>query len=333
MIKIGIIGCGRIATLRHIPECHENPDVKLVGFYNRTKEKAALLAEKYGGKVYEKVGDCIFDLDVDAVLISTPNNRHASIAIRALKAGKHVICEKPMATSQEDCEQMVKAARENHRILLIAYHERLSKTHELAKWMIEGGILGTVLSFQSTFAHGGPDKKRSEKNLWFYDKEKAGFGVSADLGVHKIDTMRYLLADEVDEVSAKIETINKECDVDDNAIYLVKMKSGVIGTITVSWTCFGKEINSTTIFGTKGIMKIDHPYSGKVEIIMEDGKERKYLTEEEYRSNGWVDSGIVKKLIRLIEQEEAEDGADSAKTMQVVFKGMESAAEGRSVKI
>lgn len=331
MLKVGIIGCGRIAALRHIPECHENPAVELVGFYNRTNGTAVQMAQQYGGKVYDRIEECIFDPNVDAVIISTPNHTHASLAVRALCAGKHVICEKPMAVTEKECREMVKAAKDNHRILLIAHHERYTQTHQTARKLIADGAIGKVLSFQTTFAHAGPEQKRTQKDLWFYDKKQAGLGVSADLGVHKIDTIRYLLDDEVEEVSAKVSLADADKNrpqqncVDNNAVYLMKMKQGAIGTVTVSWTCYGEEINSTILFGSEGTMYISHPFSGKVEIAMKNGKRKYIKAEEKYRANGWTDSGIVKEILRLIEQEQEQTGEDALKTMQVVFEGVDSA--------
>ena len=326
MLNVGIIGCGRIATVRHIPECYENPQVRLAGFYNRTKEKAIQLAEQYGGKVYNTIEECINDSCVDAVIISTPNVMHASVTIRALYAGKHVICEKPMATTEEECKKMVEAAKINHRVLLVAYQERYTQTHKLARKLIEDGMIGKVLSFQATFAHAGPEKKRPAENLWFYDKSQAGLGASGDLGVHKIDTIRYLLNDEVQEVTAKVNTPDSNANgifqnlIDNNAVYILKMQNGTIGTVTASWTCYGEEINSTILFGSEGTMYISHPLSGKVELAMKNGERKIINVEEIYRANGWADSGIVREILRLIQQNEEQTGADALKTMQAVLK-------------
>ncbi|MGN1167099.1 MAG: Gfo/Idh/MocA family protein [Lachnospiraceae bacterium] len=327
MIKVGFVGCGRIAQVRHIPECNEHPDVEIVGYYNRTREKAIQMADMYGGKVFERAEDCILNPEVEVVIISTPNATHAPYSILALCAGKHVICEKPMAITKKECEQMVDVAQKSDRILLIAYHERYTQTHKLAKRLIEEGTIGKVLAFQTILAHGGPDKKRVADNLWFFDKKMAGFGVSADLGVHKIDTIRYLLGDEIEEVTARIDSLDG-CEIDDNAIYLVKMKNGALGTITVSWTCYGDEINSTIILGTNGNIKIKHPYCGEVEVAMKDGTTKCYHEEEIYRVNGWTDSGIIREIVRLI-NEKAENkgsvyGEDSIRTMDVLFDGLKS---------
>ena len=329
MIRVGIIGCGRVATVRHIPECFENSEIEIRGYYNRTKEKAMQMAERYGGKVYDDIGECILDSDVDVVIISTPNKTHAPISIRALDEGKHVICEKPMAVTEEECKRMVDTAREKGRILLIGYQERYTQTHRMARKLIADGMIGKVLNFQVIFAHGGPEKKRPSENLSFYDKEQAGMGASMDLGVHKIDTMRFLLNDEVGEIAAKrgyIKTVERrgiESCVDNNAAYILRMQKGAVGTVTASWTCYGEEKNFVIIFGSEGTMLIEHPFSGKVRIMMKDGAEKEISIKEHYRADGWIESGIIREMIRLIKRGEKQTGEDALKTMQAVFTAVE----------
>ena len=329
MIKVGIIGCGRIASLRHIPECFENPKTEIAGYYNRTREKAAQMANLYGGKVYDSIEECIMDSNVDVVIICTPNRTHAAIAIQALAKGRHVICEKPMAVTMRECQQMVKAAKCNNRILLIGMQERYTQTHQLARNMILEGAIGKVLGFQAIFAHGGPEKKRQGENLWFYDKAQAGFGASADLGIHKIDTLRFLLNDEVNEATVKLGHAQTGLDkaskhlVDNNAAFVLKMKNGAVGSVMASWTCYGSERNSMILFGSNGTMLIEHPYCGKVRIMMKNGEKKECSAEELYRANGWADSGIIREMIRLIEQGQKQSGEEALKTMKAVFTGIE----------
>ena len=111
MKKIGIIGCGRIAQERHIPEYAENPDAELAGFYDINMERAAELADKYGGKAYASYEELLNDPKIDAVSVCAANSAHAEITIAALKAGKHVLCEKPMGVTYEECKSMTEAAR------------------------------------------------------------------------------------------------------------------------------------------------------------------------------------------------------------------------------
>lgn len=136
MVKAAIIGCGKIAQVRHIPEYLEHQAVNLVGFYDLNEKRAEELAEKYGGKAYGSVEELLADPQIDAVSICTANHTHAELTIKALKAGKHVLCEKPMAITLEECQRMVECAEENHRKLLIGQNQRLTRTHQIARKLI-----------------------------------------------------------------------------------------------------------------------------------------------------------------------------------------------------
>ena len=187
MVKAAIIGCGKIAQVRHIPEYLEHRAVNLVGFYDLNEKRAEELAEKYGGKAYGSVEELLADPQIDAVSICTANHTHAELTIKALKAGKHVLCEKPMAITLEECQRMVECAEENHRKLLIGQNQRLTRTHQIARKLIADGEIGNVLSFQTSFQHSGPESWSVDagKNTWFFQKKAAAMGVMGDLGIHK----------------------------------------------------------------------------------------------------------------------------------------------------
>ena len=106
MIRIGIIGCGKIAQVRHLPEYAANPHVELAGYYDLNTQRAQEMAAQYGGKVYESYFDLLNDPSIDAVSICVENRSHAEISTAALYAGKHVLCEKPMAMRYEDAKEL-----------------------------------------------------------------------------------------------------------------------------------------------------------------------------------------------------------------------------------
>ena len=172
MIKVGIIGCGKIAQKRHIPEYLENPESEIGGYYDLNQARAAQLAGQFGGKAYASYQELLADKSIDAVSVCTANHTHAEITIAALKAGKHVLCEKPMATTLEDCEAMVRTAQEQHKILLIGQNQRLAKAHQKARELIASGAIGKIITFRTTFGHGGPETWSIDpgKNVWFFDK-------------------------------------------------------------------------------------------------------------------------------------------------------------------
>ena len=194
MIKIGIIGCGKITEVRHAPEYVENPYCELAGFFGVVPGKAQEFAGKFGGRAFDTMEELLAS-DVDAVSVCVANAYHASTAIAALKAGKHVLCEKPMAMNEADCLEI-----------------------------LDSGELGRIITFQTQFCHPGPEGWTGSKNSWFFDKKIAAFGAMADLGVHKTDLIVYLTGQKIVRTSAVLATLDKKfpdgtpITVDDNAI-------------------------------------------------------------------------------------------------------------------
>ena len=130
MIRVGIIGCGKIAQVRHLPEYAANPHAEVVAYYDKNRARAEEMAAKYGGDVCDSYFDLLNRNDIDAVSICVENRSHAEISTAALYAGKHVLCEKPMAVTLAECESMVAAAERNGKHLMIGHNMRsVSYTH------------------------------------------------------------------------------------------------------------------------------------------------------------------------------------------------------------
>ncbi|MBQ7437038.1 MAG: Gfo/Idh/MocA family oxidoreductase [Oscillospiraceae bacterium] len=343
MIKIGILGCGKIAQVRHIPEYNDNPNCELVGFFNPTKSRAEDMAAKYGGKVYDTAEELLADPEIDAVSVCAANYAHAELTIKALNAGKHVLCEKPMAITLADCEEMVKTAKETRKLLMIGQNQRLTKAHELAKKMIAGGEIGKVITFRTAFGHGGPEtwSITPGKNTWFFDKTKAAMGAMADLGIHKTDLIQFLLGQKVVRTTAKLTTLDKRSadgnliGVDDNAICIYEMADGVVGTMTASWTYYAAEDNSTVIYGTKGEMRIYDDPAHSI-VLKKVGEEPRYLDVEQIQTNdNQTRSGVIDLWVDcLMENRESTISGESVlSAMRAVFASMESSGTGRAVEI
>ena len=134
-LRIGVIGCGAISVRRHLPEYAENENVEIAALYNRTRSKAEELQKKYGGVVCDSVEEMVA-MDIDAVSVCTANAMHAHDTILALRAGKHVLCEKPMDVTIEKCTAMVDEARKAGKLLMIAQNQRFSAAHKEAHDLI-----------------------------------------------------------------------------------------------------------------------------------------------------------------------------------------------------
>lgn len=342
-MNIGIIGCGKIAQLRHIPEYSANPNVKLRGFFDLNPERAGALAAEYGAVAFDSYEALLADPEIDAVSVCSSNDSHAQITIAALRAGKHVLCEKPMAVTLADCEAMVDAAQKSGRLLMIDQNQRLTKAHIEARRMIREGLIGKVLSFRTSFGHGGPETWSIDAgpNVWFFDKNKAVLGAMADLGVHKTDLIQYLLSDTIIEVTARLLTLDKRyssgklIDVDDNAICIYRLRGGAVGTMTASWTYYGAEDNSTVLYGSKGILRIYDDPEYAIVHIASDGTCTEYNAEPIQTNDNQTASGVIDAFVSSIlgNQPLLISGQSVLSAMRAVFACVESSQTGKSIAV
>jgi predicted dehydrogenase len=301
------------------------------------------MVAKYGGKAYDSAEELLADPNIDAVSVCAANNAHAELTIKALKAGKHVLCEKPMAISLADCEEMVRVAKEEGKLLMIGQNQRLTKAHELAKKMIADGEIGKVITFRTTFGHGGPEtwSITPGKNTWFFDKTKAAMGAMADLGIHKTDLIQFLTGERVTGVQAMMATLDKKyadgspIGVDDNAICIYEMQDGTIGTMTASWTYYAAEDNSTVLYGTEGEMRIYDDPAHSI-VLKKKGEEPKYFDVEQIQTNdNQTKSGVIDLWVDCLKTGKQPEisGESVLSAMRAVFASMESSETGRAVDI
>lgn len=344
-LNVGVIGCGSIARQRHAYEYSRNPAVVIKGFQDFQRERAESMVTSFGGRVYDTAEELIADKGIDAVSVCAANKFHAELTIAALNAGKHVLCEKPMAVSLDDCEAMLAAAKANGKRLLIGQNQRLAPTHVKAKAILNSGELGRVITFQSTFGHRGPESWSVDQsaNTWFFKKETASFGSMADLGIHKIDLMRYLIPGRVTSVFATLDTLDKKfpdgtpIEVDDNSVELLRFDTGTMGTVTTSWTYYGEECNASTLYCEKGIMKLYHNPRYSLEIEYENGTKTRYeidrmQTNEDAQQ---MNSGVIDTFVSAVLTGEASplDAEDIIESMRVVFACLDSAKQQRPVSL
>ncbi len=343
-VRFGFLGAGSIVIHRHALELSTNEDAELAVVYDPIKSRAQSLAKMYGiPKVASSEEEVINDKSLDAIVVATPNSEHARLTIAALKAGKHVLCEKPMATTLEDAAKMIETAKAMGKKLMIGHNQCLMAPHLKAKKLIKEGIIGDVLTFRTSFCHGGPETWSQDKgnHTWFFKKEKAYVGSMGDLGVHKAYLIPFLLGTDIDEVAAFVATMDKKNEkgkpitVDDNAVCILKMANGVIGQLTASWTFYGGEDNSTTIIGTKGRMVLGANPDYQVEVFGADGTESLYKVGAVATNTVHVSSGIPDLFVECIlnDMEPPFDGLKGYKALAAVVACMECAQTGKITKV
>jgi len=252
-LRIGVLGTGIIIRDFHMLTLADNPRARVVAAGNLRADSLRVLAERYHiPRTYTDFEQMARDPEIDAVVIGLPNYLHAPVTIMMLEAGKHVLCEKPMATSVAEGEQMIAAARRAGRCLMIAHMWRFDHEIRWLKGVIDSGILGEVFKVKShaIWLHEGPPLES-----WFVKKEFAWGGALADMGVHSIDTLRYLLNGARPlRVMATASTRFQPIELEDTADVLIEFEGGVTGIIEAGWYHLyadGLE-GYSQVYGTRG---------------------------------------------------------------------------------
>ncbi len=342
MLKVAIAGCGAIARTRHAPEFSANPHVTVAGFYNPTHSRAVEFAERFGGKAFSSYDELICEPGLDAVCVCTANVAHADMAIRALGRGLHVLCEKPMAAKLIDAELMVRAAEKSGKSLFIAQNQRLARAHVKAKELLSRGEIGRVISFTTTFVHRGPESWSVEgADTWFMKRDAAAFGSMADLGVHKLDLCIWLLGGMVAEAFCEAAVLEKKLpggaaiDVDDNAVAILRMESGALGTMITGWTNYGPERNSVVIYGTEGVMEIYCSPRHPLRILYKNGESAVFMVGAMQTNDNQTSSGIADLFVEGIlgGAPPAISGQDALSAMRVIDALSRSSESGAWEKV
>ncbi|MFE8699871.1 Gfo/Idh/MocA family protein [Cytobacillus sp. FJAT-54145] len=329
-MKVGIIGCGSITKFRHAPEYRANPHVDEIVFFDRNLQRAKELAQQFGGRSVETIEELFNDPTIVAVSDCSSNEAHHINTAQALLHGKHVLCEKPLAISVKHAEEILKAQAASGKKLMVDHNQRFTKAHQKAKEIIDKKELGEVLTFKSSFGHQGPESWGVDKSnaTWFFKKERSHSGVAGDLGIHKIDLIHFLLDDEIEDVHAfyaaldKVDENGKPIEVCDNVVCALKTKKGRLGTASFSWTYYGSEDNSTTIYCQKGILKIYHHPEHQLIVETKDGAVIKYELEPIQTNENQTSSGVIDAFIDCIihDKEPSVTGQQALASLKVIEK-------------
>jgi len=195
----GLIGASDIAQTRMIPAINADPDSRVVAVSSSSAERAHSYAAHNGiPSAYHDLEALLADPAVDVVYISSTNDLHREQTLAAARAGKHVLCEKPLALSQEHAMEMVGVCRVAGVVMGVNHHLRNAKTHRTLRRVVAEGMIGTPLAARVFHAVFLPPRLQG----WRINRAEAGGGVILDISVHDVDTLRFVLGDEVKEVMA-----------------------------------------------------------------------------------------------------------------------------------
>lgn len=262
-MKFAIIGAGAIAHLRKaaIEALHGSA---LAGVFDTVRDRAASLAGP--ARVYASLEDVLSDGAVDTVIVCTPPNTHEDIAVAAIRAGKHVIVEKPMAPTLEACRRMIAAARDAGRVLTVGFNHRYFPAIKELRASIASGRLGELSHVRGYTGHTGLSEFKAE---WMYAKDVMGGGALLDNGIHMIDLVHHLMGP-VKDVCGRIQDKTWQLDrVEDNGMALLGGMDGTIGSVAASWTEWKGYHFYVEAYGTRGMARAYYAPMHFMEVTMD----------------------------------------------------------------
>ncbi len=262
-LRYAPVGLGLISVQHFMPGTRMGQFGEITGLVSGHPDKAQRLAAEYNvpqGSIYTyETFDRIRDNpNIDAVYIGLPNNMHAEYTIRAAEAGKHVLCEKPMALNAKECQSMIAACKKNNRKLMIAYRCHLQSSHIQARDLVRSGAIGKVEAIEGAagfnIAHG----------VWRTQRKYAGGGPLMDIGIYALNAARFILGEEPAEIAAFSSVVDHDdrfADIEENISWTMKFPSGAVASMTTTYGA--NQDGFIRLHGSKGVVEVlGFGYSG-----------------------------------------------------------------------
>lgn len=257
-MRWAIVGPGGIARRRVAPAIMADPHSELVAVASRSYERAKEFAELFGiARCYTSLHSMLRDDAIDIVAVLTPNSLHAHQVVAVAKAGKHVFCDKPLATTLIDAKRAVGACNKNNVSLGMNFEFRNLASFQFMKEVILSGRLGDIRAIRVEASNGV-----HELDGWRADRSLAGWGVTASIGAHLFDLVRFLLDSELEEVAALFDTGGGIVEtLETSAMVVMRMRSNVLASVFTS-SAIPVPVNDVVIHGSRGRLEaagIGHP--------------------------------------------------------------------------
>jgi glucose-fructose oxidoreductase len=332
-IGFALVGLGNLAINQLMPAFAQCRRAKLVGFVSGRPEKAKQLAQLYGVDQkniygydnYERIAD---NPAIDVIYVVLPNSMHAEYTIRALKAGKHVLCEKPMATTAEDCERMIAAAKAANRKLMVGYRVRYEPFNQAliayAKDTAEAGPTRLILA-DAGFNIGDPTQ-------WRLRKQMAGGGSLMDIGIYALNAARYLTGEEPVAVNAMMYTTPNDprfTEVEENIMFQLRFPSGILANCGSS---YGGGVNRHRVVKQRGAAELEpaSSYTGLRMRVWRGGNIEERVLPQRNHFTGELDhfaDCIINDTAPLT------PGEEGLKDMRIIASIYEAARSNRTVAL
>ena len=341
-VKVGIIGSQFEADIHACAFKIAPEEAEVVAVASPTPGNAAALAKKYNiPRVFTDYRTMLGERDIDMVTIAAPNHLHAEMTIACAKAGKHIVCEKPLAMNIEEGEQMVSAARQHSVLLMYAEELFFTPKYVKAKEMADAGAFGKVHLVKQSEKHFGPH------SAWFWDVSKSGGGAFLDLGCHGIAFCYWFLGrPAIKSVYCQMGTFvhAEKTQGDDECLCIFNFSNGVVGFVENSWARRGGMDDRIEIYGDAGVTYGNLHMGNALPTYSENGYG--YAVEKAPTTKGWTypvfdelwNYGIPQEMVhfsRCVRGKETPraTGEDGLVVLEALYAGYASAAEGRKIDL
>lgn len=332
-IKVAIIGSGRMGQ-RHAEAYSKIKDVELVGFSDKIIKNANTLAIKFNTNALT-INQILSDKNIDAVNVCTSNSSHANISIKALKAGKHVLVEKPMAINLKDCDKMIKTASKNKVKLMVGQTYRFYPSSIAAKKIINSGQIGEIRLAQIHGIDPGFISGQMKTPQWFGKKESGG-GVLFDT-VHIIDLLRYWFKSEVSLVYVPlIDKISKTATAEQMGLVIIKFQNGTSTSIMPVAPSWGIRDTGMKLIGKKGVLYVT--YGEEVKVGKKTWKQIKFPFKSHNATYEHNLMGFVNELSEFVSSIKEDrkpiiTGEDGKRNLSVILSMYKSYKTNKPIKI
>ncbi len=325
-MRVAIIGCGGIGARR--AQAVQNTDgLSVVIGVDVVEDAARAFGERFGCESSTDWEAAVTRADVDLVVVSTANNAHASVSIRAMSAGKHVICEKPLARNPDECQAMVEAARQYGVKLKTGFNHRYSHHTWRARELFEEGAIGNLIFARGRTGHGNAE---GLSKRWFGNFELSGGGTFLDNGVHLLDLSRWFMGDFVEATGFVHTHLPALGRCEDNGFGIYRTADGRVCQLQSSWTQW-KGYLFLELFGENGTLLIN--YDDQSCTLIRRGAESSV-----WQFAGVPDQSWQRELVEMAaavreNREPLANGYDGWQAVKMAYAVYEASATGRSVRL
>lgn len=341
--RVAILGCGFIAEIHVTAYKRFVHDAEVVAVYTRSAEKARAFANNMGIPAwYDDIDKLLAETDCDIVDICLPNFLHHGACLKAAKANKHVIVEKPLCLSLAEADEMIAACRENGKLLMYAEELCFAPKYERVRAIVESGAVGNIYMLKQCEKHSGPHSR------WFYESDKAGGGVMMDMGCHAIAWFRWMLKGAAAKnVYGSFMRVMHDTDAEDHAITQIEFEEDGRTILCIgedSWAKHGGMQDCIEIYGDKGVCYSDLFQGNSSQMYSAEGYD--YASEKAGSTTGWTfpvfeeafNQGYPQELAHFVDcvrsgKQPLVTGEDGRAVLEIIHAAYTAAKEGAKVAL